>query len=400
MIVGELLRADHKREPGGGRFLRAGSLELVPGGGCTPRLSRFQKPSLAAGFFVATDATPAASANSGRRLWNLIRARLWLALLPTVCVWVTACSCFPGGTRPITIQQVAGFTTPSTEVENEVNLTVLTFNVWGIPSWMNHEPRTRYARIAMALGRLHPDLVLLQEVWTKSAQAVVPTSGGWLVAEAPSPNFFRRNGLVVLSRMPISGGEFHPFSEASFPDSLVCKGALKVTVEAPGGERLNIWNVHLQADAPRVCLRQIKQLAAWVRDADDGQAADLVGGDFNSTPGSPEFKLLSRELGETAHEIAHLPFTPTYDGLSVDPKKGQTIDYLFIRRRTAMNQLEATPTITFTNANPRERFSDHVALEVTLRFHAESFFVSGPFTNGLSRQPVAYSSRVITPLSH
>src|SRR5436190_1382908 len=98
MIVGELLRADHKREPGGGRFLRAGSLELVPGGGCTPRLSRFQKPSLAAGFFVATDATPAASANSGRRLWNLIRARLWLALLPTVCVWVTACSCFPGGT--------------------------------------------------------------------------------------------------------------------------------------------------------------------------------------------------------------------------------------------------------------------------------------------------------------
>ena len=399
MIVGESLRAAPKREPGG-RFLRAGVLELMPGGECTPRLNRFQKPSLAAGFFVATDTMPADSAKSGQGLWKLIRARLWLAFLPAVCVWVTACSCFPAGTRPVTIQQVPGFTTSSTDVENEVNLTVLTYNVWGIPSWMNKLPRARYARIARELGRLHPDLVLLQEVWTKSAEAVVPTSGGWLVAQAPSLNFFRRNGLVVLSRMPISGGEFHPFSESSFPDSLVRKGALKVTVEAPGGQRLNIWNVHLQADAPRVCLRQIKQLAAWVRDADDGQTADLVGGDFNSTPGSPEFKLLSRELGETAHEIAHLPFTATYDGLSVDPKKAQTIDYLFIRPRIAMNQLEAVPTITFTNANPRERFSDHVALEVALRFHAETVFASAPFTHGLSRHPVAYSSYVITPLGH
>src|SRR5690349_11531044 len=137
MIIGELLRADQKREPGD-RFLRAGALELVPGGGCTPRLNRFQKPSLGAGFFVATDAMPADSANSGQGLWNLIRARIWLAFLPIVCVWVTACSCFPAGTRPVTVQQVPGFTPPSTAVENEVNLTVLTYNVWGIPSWMNH----------------------------------------------------------------------------------------------------------------------------------------------------------------------------------------------------------------------------------------------------------------------
>jgi endonuclease/exonuclease/phosphatase family metal-dependent hydrolase len=285
-------------------------------------------------------------------------------------------------------------------LDNEVNLTVMTYNVWGIPSWMNHEPKTRYAKIASELGRLHPDLVLLQEVWTKSAEAVVPSTGGWQVAQAPSRNFFRRNGLVVLSRMPISGGEFHPFSSASFPDSLVRKGALKVTVEAPGGQRLNVWNVHLQADAPRVCLRQIKQLAAWVRDAEDGQTADLVGGDFNATPGSPEFKLLSQELGETAHEIAHLPFTPTYDGLSLDPKRAQTIDYLFLRPRTAMSQIAAAPTLTFTNANLRERFSDHVALKVALRFQVESVFASGPFTNSLSRQSVVYSSRVMSPLGH
>ena len=31
MFIGELLRADRQREPGGGRFLRAGRPEPVPG---------------------------------------------------------------------------------------------------------------------------------------------------------------------------------------------------------------------------------------------------------------------------------------------------------------------------------------------------------------------------------
>ena len=53
----------------------------------------------------------------------------------------------------------------------------------------------RYVRIAFNIEPLHPDLVLLQEVWTKSAAAVPPTNIGWLIARAPSANFFRRNGL-------------------------------------------------------------------------------------------------------------------------------------------------------------------------------------------------------------
>jgi endonuclease/exonuclease/phosphatase family metal-dependent hydrolase len=300
----------------------------------------------------------------------------------------------------VSVQHAPGFTIPTTNLDGEVNLTVLTYNVWGLPCWINQEPNARYAKIASDIEHLHPDLVLLQEVWTKSAAAVAPTNGGWMIARAPSANFFRRNGLMILSRLPISGGEFHPFNKAAFPDSIVRKGALKVTVQAPGGQRLNIWDVHLQSDAPQVRRRQIQQLAAWVRDGDDGQAADLVGGDFNTTPASPEFKLLSRELGQTAHELAHLPFSPTYDGLSPDPRKAQTIDYLFIRPRAPINRLEAAPSITFTNGSPRQRFSDHVALEVALRFHAQSSFASTPITNGFSHQPVAYSSHPTTPLGY
>jgi hypothetical protein len=71
----------------------------------------------------------------------------------------------------------------------------------------------------------------------------------------------------------------------------------------------------------------------------------------------------------------------------------QTIDYLFIRPRARIDKLQAAPIITFTNANPRQRFSDHVALEVGLRFQAQGLFASPHFTNDVSGQPVAYSPR-------
>jgi endonuclease/exonuclease/phosphatase family metal-dependent hydrolase len=350
-----------------------------------------KKPSSDAGFFVVPIMAPFDSAIRRRGFWNFLRARLCLAFASVACLWLTACSCLPAGHRLVSIQQTPGVPMAATNFDADVNLTILTYNVWGLPSWMNHQPKARYARIAGDLERLHPDVALLQEVWTKAAGAVAPTNGGWLVAQASSPYFFRRNGLMVLSRLPISGGEFHRFSQAAFPDSMVRKGALKVTVQTPGGQRLNIWDVHLQSDAPRVRRRQIRQLVAWVREADNGQVADLVGGDFNSTPDSPEFKLLSRELGPTAHEVAHVPFLPTYDDRSPDPKVAQTIDYLFIRPRSLISKLEAAPALSFTNANLRQRFSDHVALKVAVRFHAESFFASASLTNGASQYPIARS---------
>jgi endonuclease/exonuclease/phosphatase family metal-dependent hydrolase len=392
MFIRELFRADPRREAGGRRFLRTGLRDRVISGRNATRLSLIRRPSFGAGLFFIPSDGQADLATWRRRFYDLLRAQLWVSFPSIVCLWLTSCSCLPEDIGPVSVQQATPFATSPTVSTNDVNLTILTYNVWGLPLWLNHEPRARYVRIASDLEHLHPDLVLLQEVWTKSAAAVVPTNGGWLVAQAPSANFFHRNGLMILSRLPVIGAEFHAFRKAAFPDSIVRKGALKVTVQAPGGQRFNIWNVHLQADAPRVRRRQIEQLATWVRDAHDCQAADLVGGDFNSTPDSPEFKQLSEDLGQTAHEVARLPFSPTFDGLSSDSKRAQTIDYFFIRPRTSISKLEAVPTITFTNAIRGRRFSDHMALEVALRFHFEGSFTSTSLTNGLNQRPAACSS--------
>src|SRR5712675_2003614 len=55
-----------------------------------------------------------------------------------------------------------------------IDLRIVSFNVWGLPGWMNGASADRYPRIAQQLEQLQPDLVLLQEVWTRKARAASP----------------------------------------------------------------------------------------------------------------------------------------------------------------------------------------------------------------------------------
>jgi len=52
---------------------------------------------------------------------------------------------------------------------DSMQLTVTTFNVWGLPRWINGASNTRYQKIASAIDDLRSDVVLYQEVWTKQS---------------------------------------------------------------------------------------------------------------------------------------------------------------------------------------------------------------------------------------
>src|SRR5260370_15034888 len=226
---------------------------------------------------------------------------------------------------------------------HNVDLRVVSFNVWGLPAWMNGASVDRYPLIARQLELLRPDLVLLQEVWTKEAAASAPAGAEWSAAwSSGQANFFRENGLLTISRHPILGGEFHPFHASALPDSLVKKRALKVTIELSGGLRLNVWNVHLQAGgADAVRSRQIAELVRWVNAAQDGQIADLVAGDFNCTPDSPQYRALFEQIGPSLQAISGEPGFTTFDGLSTKSGVSQTLDHAFIRILSAIEGVEA-----------------------------------------------------------
>ncbi len=176
---------------------------------------------------------------------------------------------------------------------------------------------------------------------------------------------------MTLSRFPIIGGQFYPFSRAAFPDRLVSKGVLKVSVRVASGQVLNIWNVHLQdGGAEAIRLSQVRELLARVQAAEDGQIADVVGGDFNFTPESRLYRELSKALGHSAQEMSGKSAFVTWDGLSAKPGAGETLDHIFVRRRAAFQTARASPHIAFSAAQRTERLSDHFGIEADLTLSA------------------------------
>lgn len=251
----------------------------------------------------------------------------------------------------------------------QVSLRLVTYNIWGLPSWMSGAGRGRYPKIARELQRLDPDLILLQEAWTARAKRAAPANGHWSVARAARQHsFFQQCGLVTLSRFPIIGGQFYPFSRAAFPDRFVNKGVLKVTLELPDGSLLNVWNVHLQdGGSIGIRLSQVRELVSRVEAAEDGQVADLVGGDFNCKPGSLVYSELANSLGPSLQQLSGAAPFVTWDGLSAKPGAGQTLDHIFVRGRGAFPVVSGVPRVAFSAPTLRERLSDHLGIEAVLR---------------------------------
>lgn len=253
-------------------------------------------------------------------------------------------------------------------VRDTFRLRILSLNVWGLPEWMNGAHPERYARIRAGIEESQADVVVLQEVWTLRAHEAVPMTAGWSSAAAHDQDrFVRRNGLVTASRLRILGAEFHPFTSSRIPDAFVRKGALKVTLELRGGMLANLWNVHLQAGgASGTRLAQIDELSRWVRDARDGQAIDIVAGDFNSPLGSPGFQKLLDVIGPTTQQIAGEPYFVTYDACRPGASRGETLDYVFVRLRSPLARLGAHTEDAFAAPSSLERCSDHIGLAASI----------------------------------
>ena len=249
-----------------------------------------------------------------------------------------------------------------------VDIALITYNIWGLPAWLNGASSSRYSRIARELRHQDPDIIFLQEVWFGRSYQALPAGGTWSIASGPRrPWFARPSGLVALSRFPIIDGEFHPFRARSWPDSLAQKGALKVTIDLGHQRRLNVWNVHLQAGAKHeIRTRQIAELAEWIREANDDQIADVIAGDFNCTPDSLQYQQLTALLGPDANAITPQQRFITYDGLSRNPAEGRTLDYVFILPRESVQSVRADPKVVFAADRLEDRLSDHLGIHVTL----------------------------------
>lgn len=292
----------------------------------------------------------------------------WVGLLA-----LAAGGCVSGRPWPMRIEGGPAAVNWENNGADAASLSVTTFNVWGLPAWINGASPSRQARIARALEELGSDVVLLQEVWTHQSYEVLAQHGKgdsrtwWTAAARRKGSFLGQNGLLTLSRYPIESAGLRPFTAASLPDSLMRKGALRVTLAIRPGQRVNVWNVHLQdGGPPRVRAHQIGELVRWIEEADDGQIADIVGGDFNFTPDSEEFRRFVSAVGFSVHQLAKSAPLPTWDGLRPAPGGGETLDHIFVKPRRAEEKITAQPRRLFWAARREERLSDHMGVEALL----------------------------------
>ena len=162
-------------------------------------------------------------------------------------------------------------------------------------------------RVIAEINRIHPDVLLLQEVDIKTKRvayidqmqyimdrtyfgwATYATS--WHIQFIPSDGIGRMDfGNAILSVWPISKGTHHPLPLRGDLDALtksfyVRENAISCKVTIPNGSEFNVANVHLSAFATDDTKhRQLETYLEICESLISGGLQLIMGGDFNLLP--------------------------------------------------------------------------------------------------------------------
>ena len=228
-----------------------------------------------------------------------------------------------------------------------MSLRILTLNVWGLPWPVGRDVPARIAAIGDALPGLAPDVAAFQEAWTAGARAALAEAGrrAGLAHAFPEPRGPGRGGLLLLSRHPLRGARFVPYTLNGLPERIDHadywggKGFVACEIETGAGA-VALVATHLHASYalrpldPYVGHRtaQVVQLAAALR----ALPRPLVAvGDFNFEERFEEHAVLTGLTGleDVARALDRREDTVRWPG-SDRPARGRAaarIDYVFCR---------------------------------------------------------------------
>lgn len=262
-----------------------------------------------------------------------------------------------------------------TETKAEINL--LSLNVWGLPAPIGTALVPRMERIAKAVRGY--DVVVLQETFDSSSDDIIAKSGYPYGIQEQNPGWGQvRSGLTTLSRWPIIKSGFYPFAHCYSTDCLARKGILFTRILHPELGPIDVYNTHYQSmrrpEAAEVRLTQNIAMQRFVF-ANNGYYPTILGGDFNLSPDSGEYKDLTTRLplldSFGVKHPDHVGFSMHVGPQGFKPSNSQRIDYLFLLQNARYSAEVLASALEFTEPVEGLKLSDHLGVSARLR-------ISGP----------------------
>lgn len=252
-------------------------------------------------------------------------------------------------------RRVPAFTSPKTEEvrsPDKNTFKILSLNVkmidWytAMPSQTLSMivPHKRRKKIIDFLKTCDHDVVVLQEAFNSGFQEIIKRDlqkiFPYQMTYRPKTHLFRwiNNGLMTLSRYPLTDARFLEFKDLRGADGWVPKGATIATVLAP--KPFKIFNTHMQAfegeESDRLRIHGVQEIDRFLQIESDDEIPIILGGDFNVSRRNDYLRAMLRLLRVNLYEVdGEVKFT--WDPLTnplCNPKRGkepETLDWLFVR---------------------------------------------------------------------
>ena len=273
------------------------------------------------------------------------------------------------------------FCTPAPLLAANLQLRVLTYNIWGLPSPKAHAT-WRYGEIAKRLGAY--DVIAFEEAWSSNTDVV------WQIPTHPYHAFGGQvhgmggaSGLILASKYPIVESHFLGFTICAGWECLAKKGVLMTRIQISPGLQVDFYMTHLNAWDEHELIRssQIMELVGMINDYSLDNPIVIMG-DLNAGFRSNNYWELLGGVGALRDSYLdyvstlHSPTQEQVDGYSFDVVKNpwaatelseektpQRLDYIFYRDSAVARLRVRESKLVFTEpVQGNKPLSDHYGL--------------------------------------
>ncbi|MEM8907991.1 MAG: endonuclease/exonuclease/phosphatase family protein [Bacteroidota bacterium] len=306
------------------------------------------------------------------------------------------------------------------------SLHLLSLNTWGLPVRMiGHDQGKRFRNIPTALLEANPEIICLQECFSKRLRKKILTQLDSLYYITTDHLCQRKilgllktdcyGGLMTLSKYPVLHEEFFPFpifQKMTFSEKSGNKGFL-ISVLDLGEQKLNIINTHLYSGNSALAETQRMKQAQYFNQVLDNFLLQhpydcVLAGDLNVThPDVPAFNAKVSKSKVYDYFIHHMGFTDPMDSIgqndcTINPQNNryckskdgqQKLDYcLYKKVGNRSNQWQLKSSIAFSGS---KAISDHLGLwsELQLQtspYPSPSVLATAPLTIETQQWPPPY----------